>query len=146
MPTPYYSGPFFRVVVATLWLSGSGAAEQPPASQYLELGRFTLGSYPIELRVDGRNEKITVHVGVQHKVSDEIIPADEFQAWMLLKDGKSLPLEGRSPEKGKRPISFRGGGEWSALSFRFESGDPVALVLRVGSQFQVFPITSAIPR
>ena len=146
MPRPSRSGRFVGVVVVALWVSGFGAAAQQPVIRDLDLGRFKLAAFEGLVRLDGRSNKVSVILGVQHTVEGQQVPADEFQAWLLLKDGKSLALLERSPAKGQKPLAFRGGGEQSILSFSFESGSPVALVLGVGTQFQVFPITSEIPR
>lgn len=141
MAKPFCSRSFVGVAIAVLCLSGLGAASQKPSPPRLELGRFNLGSFNGRIALDRASDTLNVVLGVEHSVENQEIPADQFQAWLLLGDGKSLNPISRSPASGQKPMVFRGGGERSLISFSFALGSPVAVVLSVASQFQVLPIS-----
>ena len=138
---PFRSSSFVGVAIAVLCLGGIGAAAQKPSVPRLELGRFNLGSFNGRIALDRSSDTLNVVLGVEHSVENQQIPADQFQTWLLLADGKSLNPVSRSPASGQKPMVFRGGGVQSLISFSFAPGSPVAVVLNAGSQFQVFPIS-----
>ena len=141
MPGPFRSSSFVGVAIAVVFSGGLGAAAQKPSDPRLELGRFNLGSFNGRIALDRSSNTLNVVLGVEHSVENQQIPADQFQAWLLLADGKSLNPISRSPSSGQNPMVFRGGGVQSMISFSFAPGSPVAVVLSAGSRFQVFPIS-----
>ena len=137
-----------RVVIAATVVScllGDVSRSVSAQSTNTELGRVQVGGFSIRARLDRFPAHLGVQLGVDHSL-DSPIPSDDFQAWLLLKDGNSLTPLRRSPEKGKKPMGWRGGGEYHILVFDFPLGNPVAVVLAVGDQFQVIPLAGKMPR
>lgn len=113
----------------------------------LELGRFELGPYRGLVRLDGRGNRLSVLVAVEHSVENQSVDPAAFAAWLLLPEGGSVPRRGLSTlGRDGKPLMFRGGGEWSMFAFEFDPANPVALVLRVGGEYQVFAVAGAVLR
>jgi hypothetical protein len=74
------------------------------------------------------------------------VPTNEMEAWVLLADGTALEQTPRQPPKGAPPAGVGNAGDvYAFVSFGFKSSsrsEVVAVVVRIESQFHLFPVHS----
>lgn len=100
------------------------------------LGPFKLGSYDGAVYLQPKESYLVVMVGVNIPSPRRSVQAENFQVWALLDKGRVAVPRSRPPAGS--PLEFN---SVAALGFEFENSErPVAVVLKCGDQFQVFPV------
>ena len=127
------------------WLLVAGwviALETVASNQPREmLGRFTLGSFSGLVDLQEQKNDVQVAVIIGNVPPERPIPAETVQVWMLRAPGTASTLKHRFPSSGPLPGIGSGGFVDARAHFTFEKTErPVAVVLRIGDQFQVFAV------